>query len=227
MAAEPASATASHAASGAGGEPRADRVTTGGAASTRDALSDATAERPSRSRRSERPAAGSSGPAVADDRRDGQRSDIRKNSIEALRVHHTALKQAVKKAKREVRNATRRRSRVLRRLKDLDTESVMAVLMERARAPTPSGRGAALTARGAGDSAPEAGEPAGAPSGPRAPPLEEEPAALSETGPHVERPADDEDREDDASTLGRPSPEADNGGADADAEDAEIGEGAS
>ena len=65
----------------------------------------------------------------------GHRADLRSDTIEVLRAQHRRLKVAARDAQREMRNAKRRRNRVLTRLRNLDTASVLAVLMDRVANP--------------------------------------------------------------------------------------------
>ena len=82
------------------------------------------------------------GPAGDDASVDGRRAassaggsrvitDLRQNSIENLRVEHRRLKTATRQAQRDVRNAKRRRNRILARIRNLDAESILSVLIDR------------------------------------------------------------------------------------------------
>jgi len=90
---------------------------------------------PERPAEGQRPAVGRPGPGVAPERAaeplQGRRADIRQNTIEALREQHRALTASIKNVRREVHNASRRRQRVIAKLRNLDTQSVIAVLMDR------------------------------------------------------------------------------------------------
>lgn len=58
-------------------------------------------------------------------------TDLRQNSIENLRVEHRRLKDATKQAQRDMRNAKRRRNRILSKIRNLDAESILSVLIDR------------------------------------------------------------------------------------------------
>jgi hypothetical protein len=58
-------------------------------------------------------------------------TDLRQNSIENLRVEHRRLKEATRNAQRDMRNAKRRRNRILAKIRNLDAESVLSVLIDR------------------------------------------------------------------------------------------------
>ena len=62
-------------------------------------------------------------------------TDLRQDTIEELRVQHRDLRIKAREAQRQVKNAKKRRNRVLTRLRNLDTPSVLAVLMDRMTAP--------------------------------------------------------------------------------------------
>jgi hypothetical protein len=64
-----------------------------------------------------------------------RQTDLRQDTIEDLRVQHRQLRTAAREAQRQVRNAKKRRNRVLTRLRNLDTASVLAVLMDRVSGP--------------------------------------------------------------------------------------------
>jgi hypothetical protein len=58
-------------------------------------------------------------------------TDLRADSIENLRVEHRRLREATRTAQREMRNAKRRRNRILNKIRNLDVESVLSVLIDR------------------------------------------------------------------------------------------------
>ena len=80
----------------------------------------------------ERPAASDAGAPRA---RRKYQTDLRQDTIEELRVQHRDLRIKAREAQRQVKNAKKRRNRVLTRLRNLDTPSVLAVLMDRMTAP--------------------------------------------------------------------------------------------
>lgn len=112
----------------------------------------------------------------------------------------------MKAARVQVKNARRRRQRVVRKLKYLDTDAVMAVLMERGVAARGDERAASSSdapamaavvappSSAAATMAAAAGEPTGAA------------AAIQAVGDAIERPADEASDGEDGLTLGRPSP---------------------
>jgi hypothetical protein len=59
------------------------------------------------------------------------RPDLAQNTIEELRSRHRELKQQQRKVKSQLRNQKRKRARVLKRMRNLDTASVLQVLMDR------------------------------------------------------------------------------------------------
>ena len=114
-----------------------------GAAASSDAIDDTRSEARSRSPRSNaaptaaamRATGGDNDRRIASAAGSSRRTDIRQDAIETLRAQHRQLREATKIARRDVRNASRRRKRVIGRLRNLDTASVLAVLMDRGLAP--------------------------------------------------------------------------------------------
>lgn len=103
-----------------------------------DARHEPTARRDDSGARGERTASDGDAASPAPRRRRGERrqqTDLRADTIEDLRAQHQQLRTAAREAQRHVRNAKKRRNRVLTRLRNIDTASVLAVLMDR-MAPT-------------------------------------------------------------------------------------------
>jgi len=61
----------------------------------------------------------------------GPRTNLSQDSIAQLRAQHKQLKKEQKRLRQEVKNTTRKRQRVLARMRHLDTASVLQVLAER------------------------------------------------------------------------------------------------
>jgi hypothetical protein len=59
------------------------------------------------------------------------RPDLSQDAIENLRAQHLRLKEQQKKVRRDMKNQKRMRSRIIKRVKHLDTASVLQVLIER------------------------------------------------------------------------------------------------
>ena len=59
------------------------------------------------------------------------RPDLSQNAIENLRAEHQRLKEQQKKVRRDMKNQKRVRSRIIKRMRHLDTASVLQVLIER------------------------------------------------------------------------------------------------
>ena len=59
------------------------------------------------------------------------RPDLAQDAIEELRSKHRALKQEQKRVKTQLRNQARKRARILKKMRHLDTASVLQVLMDR------------------------------------------------------------------------------------------------
>lgn len=86
-----------------------------------------------------------SGACASSRRRRGRLiTDLRADSIENLRLEHRQLREAAKKAQKEMRNAKRRRVRILAKIRNLDVESVLSVLIDRGL-PDPSAKTPAAT----------------------------------------------------------------------------------
>jgi len=69
------------------------------------------------------------------------RPDLAQNTIEELRSRHRELKQQQEKVKSQLHNQKRKRARVLKRMRNLDTASVLQVLMDRGIDFTGAGSG--------------------------------------------------------------------------------------
>ena len=80
---------------------------------------------------------GATGGADGSDQSDGDsdifhgRPDLSQNTIEDLRTRHRALKAEQKTIKRQLKNQGRKRARVIKRMRNLDTAAVLQVLMDR------------------------------------------------------------------------------------------------
>ena len=168
-----------------------------GAAASSDAIDDTRSEARSRSPRSNAaPTAAAMRAAGGDnDRRIASAAtDIRQDAIETLRAQRRQLREATKIARRDVRNASRRRKRVIGRLRNLDTASVLAVLMDRGLAPNaaaqpPGDAGRTVHAAPAG-AIEEGGNPAAATRGETPVAADSPPhAETSESEHEAERPA--------------------------------------
>lgn len=84
------------------------------------------------------------------------RPDLSQDALQDLRVKHRELKLQQKRVKKQLKAQERKRSRILKRMRHLDTAAVMQVLMERGvdfQAPSPSSAATALLAVPAGASA--------------------------------------------------------------------------
>ena len=129
-------ADASHAGGLGGGQPRCLSLPSAGAADAGtvarpgDGDDRGSGELPASADRDD-----DGGPCAAGAHAIGRRADLRQDTIEILRAQHRRLKVAAREAQREMRNAKKRRNRVLTRLRNLDTASVLAVLMDRVANP--------------------------------------------------------------------------------------------
>jgi hypothetical protein len=133
-------------------------------------------------------------------------TDLRQNSIENLRVEHRRLKEATKNAQRDMRNAKRRRNRILAKIRNLDAESVLSVLIDRGLADPHSASAAASSDSSA------AAAPLARPVVPEERPALEDVAAdgdseheSTEAEPSVGAPAVDEDLNLEALVSAQPS----------------------
>jgi hypothetical protein len=70
------------------------------------------------------------GEDISSDFFDG-RPDLSQNAIENLRLEHRRLREQQKKVRKDMKNQKRMRSRIIKRVKHLDTASVLQVLIER------------------------------------------------------------------------------------------------
>ena len=59
------------------------------------------------------------------------RPDLSQNALENLRAQHQRLKEQQKLVRKNMKNQTRMRSRIIKRMRHLDTASVLQVLVER------------------------------------------------------------------------------------------------
>jgi len=73
---------------------------------------------------------GDDDPADADDVFRG-RPDLAQDTIETLRRQHRELKAQQKKVRRQLKNQAKKRSRIVKKMRHLDTAAVLQVLMER------------------------------------------------------------------------------------------------
>lgn len=69
-------------------------------------------------------------PADGDDIFRG-RPDLAQDTIETLRRQHRELKAQQKKVRRQLKNQAKKRSRIVKKMRHLDTAAVLQVLMER------------------------------------------------------------------------------------------------
>jgi hypothetical protein len=78
---------------------------------------------------------------AADDPAHLGRPDLSQDAIQELRDRRRRLRQEQRRLKNEERNAQRKRARIVKKLKNLDTASVVQMLLERGlavRAPAPA-----------------------------------------------------------------------------------------
>jgi len=87
------------------------------------------------------------------------RPDLSQNTIEVLRARNKELKREQRQVKQQLHNQKRKRARVIKRMRNLDTASVLQVLMDRGidfAGATPQSAGAGSSSDPPARSAPKA-----------------------------------------------------------------------